>query len=94
MAYSKNPFLQASRATSASKPRSKFWTSPAGKHVQLARNSFALAKRYKASGNTRKYWSLVKAGRSALSLARQEVQLWKKGASVRRKSYAIHRARA
>jgi hypothetical protein len=94
MAYSKNPFLQVSRATSATKPKSKFWTSPAGKHARLAKNCFALAKRYKASGNSTKYWSLLKAGRSALALARQEVKLWKQGASVRRKSYAIHRARA
>ncbi|MGZ2505365.1 hypothetical protein ACVINI_005911 [Rhizobium beringeri] len=92
MAYARNPFLQAARAaTSSTKPSRGFWTSPAGKHLRLAKNCFALAKQHRAAGNKKKYWSLLNAGRSALALARQEVSLWKRGQSVRRKSYAIHR---
>jgi hypothetical protein len=94
MAYSKNPFLQSARATVSQKPKSKFWTSPAGKHMRLAKNCFALAKRYRAAGNSTKYWNMMKMGRSALALARQEVRLWKTGAKVRRRSYALHRSRA
>lgn len=94
MPYAKNPFLQAARSAAAPAPkqRSRFWTSPAGKHLRLANNCFALAKKHRAAGNNRKYWSLLKAGRNALALARQEIHLWKRGQSVRRKSYAIHRA--
>ncbi|MGF9691619.1 MULTISPECIES: hypothetical protein [unclassified Rhizobium] len=92
MVYSKNPFLQVARAGSASKPRSGLAASPAGRHMQLAKNCFALAKRYKASRNRKKYWSMVKAGRSALALARQEIRLFKQGKSIRRRSFAVHRA--
>lgn len=93
MPYAKNPFLQAARsASSPAKPRSRFWASPAGKHLRLAKNCFALAKQHRAAGNTKKYWSLLKSGRSALALARQEISLWKRGQSVRRRSYAIHRS--
>lgn len=93
MAYARNPFLQAARsATVPTKPRSGFWSSPAGKHMRLAKSCFALAKRHKTAGNTKKYWNMLTMGRSALALARQEVQLWKRGRSIRRKSYAIHRA--
>jgi len=92
MAYPRNPFLQAARATSSTKPRSGFWSSPAGKHLRLAKSCFALAKKHQATGNKKKYWSLLKTGRGALALARQEIYLWKRGQSIRRKSYAIHRA--
>lgn len=93
MAYAKNPFLQAARVGSSSaKPRGRFWTSPAGKHLRLARNCFVLAKQHQAAGNKKKYWSLFKSGRSALALARQEIYLWKRRQNVRRRSYAIHRS--
>ncbi len=92
MAYAKNPFLQAARATSSTKPPSGFWASPAGKHMRLAKSCFALAKKHQTAGNKKKYWSLLKTGRGALALARQEIYLWKRGQNIRRKSYAIHRA--
>jgi hypothetical protein len=92
MAYAKNPFLQAARATSSTKPSSGFWSSPAGKHVRLARSCFALAKKHQTAGDKKKYWNLLKTGRGALALARQEIYLWKRGQSIRRKSHAIQRA--
>ncbi|MEQ8297854.1 MAG: hypothetical protein RIB55_15385 [Nitratireductor sp.] len=94
MAYSRNPFLQAARAKPAARRSNRFWASPAGRHLKLARNCFSLAKRHRFRGNRRKYRAMLAMGRRALALSRAEVRLWKRGNALRRRSFAVHRARA
>ncbi|MVA98374.1 hypothetical protein GN330_14085 [Nitratireductor sp. CAU 1489] len=94
MAYSRNPFLQAARAKPAAKRSTRFWASPAGRHLKLARNCFALAKRHKYRGNRKKYWAMLAMGRRALALSKAEVRLWKRGNALRRRSFSVQRARA
>ncbi|WP_298966697.1 hypothetical protein [uncultured Roseibium sp.] len=93
-----NPFLQAARSapvrSQGARKASGYWTSPAGKHKLFAKKCFALAKRYRAQGNKKMAWRLLKNGRYALALSRQEVKLWKRGQNLRRKSIALHRAYA
>jgi hypothetical protein len=37
---------------------------------------------------------MLAMGRRALALSRAEVRLWKRGNALRRRSFAVHRARA
>lgn len=90
-----NPFLQAARSGPTRKQGARgFWASPAGKHKSFATKCFALAKRYKSSGNKRMALQMSKNGRYALALSRQEVNLWNKAKKLRRSSIAQHRSYA
>jgi hypothetical protein len=69
-----------------------FASSPAAQHRRLALNCFTLAKKARAAGNSRHYWTMMRFGKKALALSKREAYLFKFGQSLRKRSFATQRA--